>query len=297
MRAMRSLCLIVLISACSADSAGPDVTSEVRAEVTAEVTAETLEADADIDIAPPGPVEFVVDLIESRNVDGASPYGFAIAGRRFEESTANGTTIGDCTFYPAAMPPFCDPQCAIGTICVADGECGAPLTPLSAGDITVTGLTAGLSLHPATQYSYYAPTFTPAEPADGDLFHADAHIVATATGGNVPPFEIAVHGVEDLSTSLVCPPPLQRGAALEVRWTAGSAHAVHLDLESGNHGGQFARIACDTADDGALDVDAALIDAYLDSPRPVDLWRLVRHNATTSGTVRLTAASQVSCRW
>ena len=104
-------------------------------------------------------------------------------------------------------------------------------------------------------------------------------------------------GVPQLATDLACPPPLERGIALQVRWTAGASDGVHLDLESGNHGGQFARIACDTADDGALDIDAALIDAYLDSPRPLDLWRLVRHNATIGGIVRLSTQSQVSCRW
>lgn len=307
---MRTACLAALmLVACSDDAASPaDIADvlDVTNDATADATDVTNDVDdiADIgDIADSsdtgsdaGPVVFSVSLVESTSAGDSSAVAFATAGRIFTESTANGTTVGECTFYPAAPPPFCDPACAIGTVCVADGVCDDPLEPLSAGDISVTGLTVALSLHPETQYFYYTPTYTP-EPSDGDLFADDASIVATSEGANVASFSITAGGVDDTATTLACPPTMSGDAALEVRWTAGDAGEVHFDLESGNHGGQFARIACDGPDDGTFVIDAALMDRYVDAARPLDLWRLARRNTASSGRALLIVSSEVSCRW
>jgi len=305
-RRARGLALAWLVAACGEDGAtdvdaatATDVGhAEARDDATLADTAidTTLASDttSDPDGGPATP-EFQVVLIEA-HTPGFAPVPIVTAGRIYVESTEAGTTVGDCTFYPALPPPFCDPPCAIGSVCIDDDTCGAPLEPLGAGDISVSGGEVGISLHPETQYFYYVPTLTP-EPVDGDLFAPDAHLVARATGGNVPAFELAGRGVEDLVTPLACPPPLAADVALVVTWTAGDGGNVHLDIESGNHAGQFARIACDSPDDGEIVVAGSLVASYLAAGRPLDLWRLARENVTAVGRARLYVASQVSCRW
>jgi hypothetical protein len=74
-------------------------------------------------------------------------------------------------------------------------------------------------------------------------------------------------------------------------------------LQSGNHGTQFSRIVCDTADDGELEVGAALVDAYLADWHPLDSWHLMRwHEEATDlpgGEVRVafTSSSSAGCMW
>lgn len=86
-------------------------------------------------------------------------------------------------------------------------------------------------------------------------------------------------------------------------WTPGSqaGDRVAFVLQSGNHGGQFARVLCESADTGSLHVDAALLDAWLGEWRPVESWSLARwhedHVDLAGVRVTFTAASQAGCRW
>jgi len=304
---MRALLMASLLAACGDAGAARDADAATDTDAAPDppdaardgedAAPDTTAGDTPPDAADVGPAtpEFQVVLIEA-GMPGLAPTPVVTAGRIYAESTEAGVTVGECTFYPALPPPFCDPACAIGTVCVDDGVCGAPAEPLGAGDISVTGAEVAITLHPETQYFYYVPTLTP-EPTDGDLFAPDARLVARATGGNVPAFELEARGVEDMVSPLACPPPLSASDDLTVTWTAGDGANVHLDIESGNHAGQFARIACDSPDDGSIVVDASLIAPYFAASRPLDMWRLSREDVAAAGRVRLYVASQVSCRW
>lgn len=264
---------------------------------------------SDEDAAPLGDAAplFQVSLIESRAASVSGWTAIATAGAVREPEQVETLRVGDCALLAAEVLPFCDPACEPGTICLADDVCGAPPVPLGAGDIRVDGLSVDLTLHPETQYFYYAATFAP-EPVDGLLFTAGAAVTATAEGGNVPAFTVASEGVAPLASTLACPPDLAGDGAVTVQWTASGDELarVRFELASGNHGSQFARIACEAPDRrGALTIDRALLDAWLASPRPYTLARLERRRAGAvpvvgpdgPGLVVLSLSSQIDCRW
>lgn len=284
---------------------GADAPDDVDDTATPEdgtASSDTLDS-PDVEV-PDGPVSFQVVVHESRSVAADVRSAFATAGRpgMSELGAIEALRVGDCVLITPAPFPFCDPACGPGTICVTGDVCEAPPEPVGAGDVIVTGLTSALTLHPETQYQYYAATFDP-EPDDGDLFEAGAVITATAEGGNVPGFTLTSRGVASLETTLACPAPLTGGEALALSWTpSGQAgDRLRVVFQSGNHGTQFARIECDTADTGALVIDAALVSGYLAGQRPVESWRMTRVHESRGlagdALVALSIESGVLCMW
>ncbi|TNF37351.1 MAG: hypothetical protein EP329_03405 [Deltaproteobacteria bacterium] len=247
---------------------------------------------------------FQVSLWESESAAGGSRTAFATAGRRYpdDEPGAGDLVSGPCRLLFPAPYPFCDPACGPGTICVADDVCEAPDPPIGAGDIRVTGLKSALTLHPETQWQYYGATFDP-EPSGGELFDEGTPITATAVGDSVAAFTVTAQGVGNLATDLACPLTFSEVAALEVRWTPSNqaGDRLRFTLQSGNHGSQFVRIVCDSADTGVLTVDAALMTAYLTEQRPVESWRLERFREGLApagdAAVALFVGSDVGCSW
>lgn len=296
MRAGRTIALVLLTSclACSEGRArGGDVDSGAPDASGA--------GDAGDDAGPSAPADFEVRIWEAESATDGSRIAFAGAGRSAAEEAVD-QRVGDCSLLLPEAPPFCDPPCDPGTICVGDGACEAPPPAIGVGDITVTGLKAALTMHPETEYHYYVGTFVP-EPADGDVFDAGAEITASAAGDDLPAFTVTGLGVADLASTLACPLTFVDGGALEVHWTPGEqpGDRIRFGLQSGNHGAQFAHIVCDTADSGALTVDATLLATYLSESRPVESWSLSRrreaHRAAGSAVVALITESDVACRW
>lgn len=257
--------------------------------------------DAGSDAGPSAAADFQVRIWEAESAADGSRIAFAGAGRSAPEEVAD-QRVGDCGLFLPEAPPFCDPPCDPGTICVADGACEAPAPAIGVGDITVTGLKAALTMHPETEYHYYVGTFVP-EPADGDVFDGGTEITATAAGDDLPAFTVTGLGVADLASTLGCPLDFVDGSALEVHWTPGDqpGDRVRFALQSGNHGAQFAHIVCDAEDSGSLTVDATLLATYLGESRPVESWSLSRRRESTaaagSAVVALTTESDVDCRW
>jgi len=248
------------------------------------------------------PLLFELELVESTGAGGGSAAAYAWVDNPVVGDGAWIPTLsaGDCVYNTPEDPGFCDPACDPGQVCRADDTCGPPVSRVSAGRITITGLTVGLALHPVEPYLYYEPAWSP-EPADGDLFAGGDLVTATAVGGTVPAFTVSSTGVDALETSLPCPLALSPGADLEVTWTPGGGvgDRVLFALQSGNHGLQFSSVTCEVADTGFLRVDAALIDAFAADFHPVQLWILRRQHegAVAAGPVdvRLRAVSRVAC--
>lgn len=300
---MRGGLIVVALAwllACGAEGGrGPDAGPDGF-----DVASEAAPADVASEAEPDGKTVFTVSVTEWTGSKGNPDSAFAGAGRGWqdEEPSSVAATAGDCALVLPVDPPFCDPPCELGSVCVADDTCGAPNPPLGAGDIVLTGLKVACTLHPETQYHYYSALFDP-EPADGDLFVEGARLVATAPGDSVPPFTVETRGVARLEHGLACPPALPEGAGLDVTWTPGAQAGARISfvLQSGNHGAQFARIVCDTADTGSLHVDAALVDAWLAEWLPFYSWRLARWHEewidVPDVRVTFSAASTAGCMW
>lgn len=291
------LLLLLLVAGCEAAGSSHVVDLDLP-DADADAVAEF-----DADTGPAPELLFAVSVTESVGAKGGPDSAYAGAGRSWEwEPSFVAATSGDCALVKPVEPPFCDPPCDLGTVCVADDTCGPPHQALGAGDIVLTGLKVGCTLVPETQYHYYSPKFAP-EPQDGDVFDEGDLLTATAPGDDVPAFSVTTRGVARVVTPLACPPVLEAGAGLDVSWTPGAqaGDRVAFVLQSGNHGGQFSRVLCEIADTGSLHVDAALLDAYLTEWRPVESWSLARwhedHVDHSDVRVTFTASSLTGCRW
>lgn len=206
------------------------------------------------------------------------------------------TSVGECAVIVRPAPALCDPAC-VASVCVAPDQCAPYRAEVSAGAITVTGLTAPTILTPGDFGYVAAPT------PGAALFADDATIEVVAAGDAEPAFAATLHGVAPLDA------PFQNltlvdGQDATVTWTAGPAGSgatIALDLVVGWHGAPYeARLHCETADDGELVIPGAAIAAL---PRassgleahPSTLARFTRAVvAGAAGPIELTASSQRS---
>jgi hypothetical protein len=263
------------------------------------------DATGEADGAPSPEFTFTVSVTEWVGTKGNPDSAYAGAGRAWsgeEMPSVVAAAAGDCVFVRPTELPLCDPPCGPGTICVANDTCGPPWKALGAGDIVITGLKSACTLVPETQYHYYQPRFEP-EPAGGDVFDEGDLLTATAPGDDVPPFTVTTRGVARVETTLACPPASEPGQGLDVAWTPGAqpGDRVSFAIMSGNHGTQFSRVLCQTADSGSLHVDAKLFESYLADWHPMNSWHLTRwhEEGVDVPGVRVTfaASSHAGCMW
>lgn len=199
---------------------------------------------------------------------------------------------GECTIYVRPDPALCEPPCGDG-VCTAPGTCTPYPTPVSAGDITVTGLHDPLVFRPG-QFGY-APDPAPS----GDLFDAGAAIHLAAPGAAVPGFAADLTGVAELVA------PFQNltlvdGQDQDVTWTAGDGR-IQLQLVVGWHGAPpEAMMICETADDGVLTIPGDAIAALPRASSGLEqhgsfLGRFDRAIvAAPAGPIEIVVASQIS---
>jgi hypothetical protein len=258
------------------------------------------EADAPPDADDDRPRLTVVVLeSRSRNATGeasAGAFAYVTNHAYAEMESPASVTAGPCSFHPMFLGGECRPECVAPSFCGLDSKCHERWDNRDAGRIVVTGLKVGVTLTPETQYAYYAATYDPAGPSDGDLFDAGATITATADGGpNMAGFQVSTTAVETIDTPLACPPPLAYGAPLVVTWTpSATGGRITFVMRSGNHGEQFSRVECESDDSGELVVDASLVGLYLDDWHPMDLWSLTRSRAASVDAGGAEAALSVS---
>ncbi len=294
-------CAIFLLALAGCDDSKTRPTNDAGTN-TNEITDATGDGEDAGDAIP-----FEIELVESAAAASGQRAAYAwVANPPIQDGAWIPTlTAGDCVYNMPQEPAFCDPACNPGQVCRPDGTCAPPVSRVSAGAITVSGLRVGLTLRPVAPYLYYEPVWNP-EPADGDLFEPGALVTAAAEGAGLPAFTVSSRGVDSMETALPCPAALVSGSGLDIAWTPavetcpdGAESRIRFILQSGNHGIQFSSIVCTLPDTGFLHVDAALLDAFLADFHPVTLWvlRRVCEGRTRAGNadVRLRNISQSSC--
>jgi hypothetical protein len=174
-------------------------------------------------------------------------------------------SAGECELWVHPDPVLCDPGCFTGA-CVGDRYCAPFPLPVSAGEITVTGLHEPVRFMPGPA-GYYAD----AETSPGQLFADDPTIVASAPGDEVPGFTLEVSGVVPLEADLELVDGtlrIQDGLDEVIRWRAEGSGRIQLGLAIGHHGHPYeGLIVCETEDDGDLVVPGELITLF---PRQSD---------------------------
>lgn len=156
----------------------------------------------------------------------------------------------------------CSPACGAGETCGFDGVCIAYPTSASVGVVSVSGLTATLSMSPTSIGSYTNGATQLPHPAlvEGGLASV------SAPGEVLPGFTLTSRGIAALETSQD-EVALARDREFEVTWTPGGEGSarVRLVLDLAHHGGIAASLECDDlADDGSFAVPATLVTRLMD---------------------------------
>ncbi len=157
---------------------------------------------------------------------------------------------------------FCDPACTPDQTCDFDGTCIPYPTSQDLGTAEMTGLLVPVVMEPVEPGFKYFNTSLPV-PA----FDPGSVITLTTTGGTYGALTLHGVGVEPLvipQGDLV----LEREVAIPIRWTAPVGPVVRSEIYAritvDQHGVTPVQIACVTADDGELDVPAALVTQLID---------------------------------
>ncbi|MDP1829233.1 MAG: hypothetical protein Q8L48_38570 [Archangium sp.] len=166
------------------------------------------------------------------------------------------TVDGDCRLLTPRVP-FCATPCGGSAVCVENDVCQSYPASKPVGLVHVTGVLNGggafdmspinNGYQPPAAVTLAVPPFADGEPI---TLRADGSAAVQA-------FTLTTTGVMPLSltsTALT----LQPGAPLELTWPGSSTARVEVKLDISHHGGTRGMITCDTADDGALTISAAL---------------------------------------
>jgi len=207
---------------------------------------------------------------------------------------------GDCKLETPKVP-FCDPGCG-SDVCVADNVCQPHPEARDAGDVRVSGLrtedgTPEFSLIKVSS-SYQAP---PAVALVFPPFGEGDTVQFSAAGAEIAAFTLQAGGIAPLvvtSTDLA----IAAGEDLSLSWEPASdpgASAVQVEVDISHHGGTKGVIDCETADDGSLTIDSALLDALVDLgvagfPRAILSRRSVGSTMVTSGRIDLVLVSRAT---
>jgi hypothetical protein len=237
-------------------------------------------------------VELAPDT-QATNILGKVATGPSPAALAWDEVAEN----GECLLLKPRVP-FCDPACG-SDVCVEDGVCQAHPESLSAGEVRVSGLLAsdGAADFALIQVAnaYQAP---PSVPLAFPPFAAGDPITITAAGAAFNAFVLEGQGISPLVAS-VGALAIAAGAPLELEWeaaTAGSGSVIHVELDISHHGGTKGMIQCEAADDGALTIDAELVDALValgvaGFPTIILQRRATSSTSTAAGRVDLVVAA------
>jgi hypothetical protein len=171
------------------------------------------------------------------------------------------STDGSCKLLqPKTL--FCDPMCGSGETCGDNGTCVALPTNQSVGVVSVTGLTAPVSMEARSPVFYYSHVGDLPHPA----FQTGDELVLSAAGDVIAPFSISTTGIEAL-TVITTSMALERDLPGSLDWTAGTAQEstkIEIELNIANHGGTPARVQCLSDDSGHFEIPTSMVNALLD---------------------------------
>jgi hypothetical protein len=171
------------------------------------------------------------------------------------------STDGSCKLLqPKTL--FCDPMCGSGETCGDAGTCVALPTNQSVGVVSISGLTAVVSMEARSPVFYYNHI--------GDLPHpaiqAGDEVVLSAAGDVIAPFSISTTGIEVLNVTTASM-RLERDVPGVLDWTAGTAQEstkIEIELNIANHGGTPAKVQCLSDDSGHFEIPTSMVNALLD---------------------------------
>jgi hypothetical protein len=191
---------------------------------------------------------------------------------------------------------FCATPCASGTVCAGENQCVPEALKVSAGVVTISGLSATISEQPNGITLDYNRTLNDPYPA----FDVGAVITLTAAGDEAEAFTLSGEGV-GLLTSVDDIVDVVPGMPLVLNWeTSGSSTHSMLDisLSVNAHGGTAAWIQCKAPDNGSFTIPADLLQALVDLglsgfPRVTLTRRTIDSTSISTGCVDFAVASSV----
>lgn len=247
-----ALAFTLAAAACGDASSTPDAATDAQA------------IDGGVDYQPLGTLNILEDRWISPS-DGTSAPRSTVQGFFLSAPPLRWHTVEnqgpDCVLR-RFVPSSCTPVCTGDEVCVVGNTCQVAPDLASAGRLTVTGLTAPVTIDPVGKY-YAAETVLP-----DDLFAPDATITASFAGAALPAMTMSRRGVEPLVADLGRYRVLEAGRAHTITWTPASTDdsRVKLVLNANNrgHGAPYeAIIECDVLDRlGSLSVPVEMIDAF-----------------------------------
>ncbi len=163
--------------------------------------------------------------------------------------------------------PFCDPECTSDQMCVEDSTCANEPTRQDVGDVTLTGLSRTDS---ATETALTAVNnnyqLASASALSYPPIPEGSTVTLAASGGDIPAFTIESSGILPLELGGADPLPFESGSSVSLTWNApvaGSDSRIQIDIDISHHGGQKAKIVCDVADTGSLEIPEPLVTGLI----------------------------------
>jgi hypothetical protein len=298
----------------SATSLGDGSSTAAASTDTSTETDTGTESDTDTGIDPGGDPErlvgsFQLQLTEPSPAVGplpATPGGTTLFGQLYDGPTPStvvwelAAEAGDCRLLTPRVP-FCSRPCGGDAACVEDDTCQAYPSPVSAGDVLVTGVgtTSG-----ATSFTM-APIANNYQPPAGTTlaypaFAEGDEIALEAAGDELGAFALSAPGVAQLQLA-ADELALDPAADLVLEWTppAGSASAIAVKLDISHHGGTKGILECEADDTGSLAIPASLVAGLIELgvagfPSIVVSRRSTGSTVTALGRIDLVVSSQVT---
>lgn len=200
---------------------------------------------------------------------------------------------GECAAISTVASTWCDPACADGELCTGDGTCEPWPEHLSAGPITLGGLTTPITLEPQDIGGY---AFTVEAPEE---LYADDVVTLDAPGDELGAFSVRGRVPATLDADLDCGTLLTADGDVVLTWTPGDPRdRVRLYTTSISHGGGGgAETMCEGPDDGELVIPASMLGVSSSSwGFDAVLTRFTRASAPLgAGEVRLELGSARMC--
>jgi hypothetical protein len=213
--------------------------------------------------------------------------GAVAAGVAPEDVPELVTQEGDCRLL-RRRNLFCNPACDSDSTCGEGGRCIPRPTGLDAGTVSITGLSAPVTMMPGQIGHHYDFVGLP-HPG----FQPGASVLLRASGAQVAPFTLQGRGVTALEVpgdKLV----LEPGKPFELKWTPGppGPARIAIQIEIDQHGLSHASLQCDVPDQGTASIPAGLIDGLIAQgtsgfPKLTAIRRTVDAATLSNGCVEL----------
>jgi len=170
--------------------------------------------------------------------------------------------IGPCRYYKSTAAPQCEPGCdRMSEYCAFDGACKPFPHRVSAGEVTIAGLTPGKFTGTPDETNWYTVT----EKAGGDLFDPSSKVAVDAKGADIPAFQVELPGVGAMSVPWSLSYELTDGKDNVFDWEVqGDGATVELYIPTGWHGKPPTDVIWCVArdEDGQIPVPHALVENF-----------------------------------